>query len=108
MEKPLILTDVNFKKEVLESKEPVLVDFWASWCPPCKMVEPMLEELSRQYGEKIKITRMNVDQNPASASIYQITGVPTFIIFKFSEIVGRRTGAQSMEQIEEMIREAVG
>ena len=105
MTKPLVLADNNFKEEVLESKEPVLVDFWASWCPPCKMVEPTIKELAKDLTGEVKMAKINVDQNPKSASDYKIMGVPTFIIFKDGEEITRRVGAQSKEQLLDMLRE---
>lgn len=108
MEKQLALTDKNFKKEVLESKAPVLVDFWASWCPPCKMVEPIIEELSTELDGRIKVGKMNVDQNNMTAANYEIRGVPTFIIFNSGKEILRRTGAQSKQQLKEMLKEVLG
>jgi thioredoxin 1 len=99
----LTFTDDNFKEEVLDSDIPVLVDFWASWCPPCKMMEPVIKKLAEEYAGKIKIGKLNVDQNPKIASKYKIRGVPTFLIFNSGKIVGRRTGAQSKEQLEQML-----
>jgi thioredoxin 1 len=97
--------DDNFKEEVLESKIPVLVDFWASWCPPCKMVEPIVEELAYEYSEKVKIGKLNVDQNPKTVAEYNIYGVPTFILFNEGKIVQRRTGAQTKAQLKDMLKE---
>mgnify|MGYP000557142746 CR=1 FL=1 len=99
----LRLTDTNFEKEVFKSDIPVLVDFWASWCPPCKVIEPVIEELAKEYEDKVKIAKINVDQNPKAASKFQIKGVPTFILFNSSKIVQQRVGAQSKKQLEEMI-----
>ena len=106
VKKPLILTDRNFKKEVLESKIPVLVDFWASWCPPCKMIEPAIQELAGNLNGIIKVTKINVDQNPISASKYHIAGVPTFIIFKNDKEASKRVGAQSKQQLLDMLKDA--
>ena len=105
MKKPLLLTDKNFREEVLESKIPVLVDFWASWCPPCKMTEPTIQELAQNLDGVIKIAKINVDQNPISASEYQIMGVPTFIIFRNGNEIARRVGAQSKQQLLDMLEE---
>lgn len=102
MSDPIRITDSNFEEEVLNSKIPVLVDFWASWCPPCKMTEPMILELAREYDGKIKIVKLNVDQNPKISSEYQIMGVPTFILFNSGTEVQRRVGAQSKEQLNQM------
>ena len=105
MTRPLALADHNFKEEVLESKKPVLVDFWASWCPPCKMVEPTVMALAKDLTGEVKMAKINVDQNPKSAFDYKIMGVPTFIVFKGGEEITRRIGAQSKEQLLDMLRE---
>jgi thioredoxin 1 len=107
MKGPAALTDNNFKKEVLESELPVLVDFWASWCPPCKMTEPVLVDLSRELDGRIKVGKINVDQNPQTASDFQIMGVPTFMLFKNGRILKQETGARSKQQLLNMIKEAV-
>jgi thioredoxin 1 len=106
MNKELRLTDFNFKTEALESKMPVLVDFWGSWCPACKMMEPVIQELSQEYDGKIKIGKLNVDQNNHTATNYKINGVPTFIILNSGKIISRRTGAQSKLQLKQMLEEA--
>jgi len=101
------LTDSNFKEQVLESESPVLVDFWSSWCPPCKMTEPVIDELASQLDGKIKVGKMNVDQNPGVSAEYNIAGVPTFILFKNGEILRREVGARSKQQLLKMIDEAL-
>jgi len=100
----LRLTDVNFKREVLGADVPVLVDFWASWCPPCKMVEPVIAELAAEYDGRLKVGKLNVDQNPRMAAHYNILGVPTFIVFSAGEPGERRVGAQSKVQLEALLR----
>ena len=100
-------TDGNFEQEVLRSELPVLVDFWASWCPPCKMVEPLLTELAEECLGKVKIGKLHVDQNPVTASRYRIEGVPTFILFYSGRQIQQRIGAQSKGQLREMIKEAL-
>ena len=106
MSKVGIVTDKNFKEEILESRIPVLVDFWASWCPPCKMTEPTVHELSLELNGAVKVVKINVDQNPISASQYEIAGVPTFIIFENGKEISRCIGAQSKQQLLSIIREA--
>jgi len=96
-------TDSDFKDEVLNSNVPVLVDFWASWCPPCKMTEPLIDKLSQEYDSKVKIGKINVDQNPQTSAEYAIKGVPTFITFKAGEIVERRVAAQTERQLRQML-----
>lgn len=103
MKKVLRLTDANFDCEVSNSTIPVLIDFWASWCPPCKMVEPVLEELACEYDGRIKVLKLNVDQNPKIASKYRIHGVPSFVLLNSDKILQQRTGAQSKNQLKEMI-----
>jgi len=105
MKRLIVLRDSSFKKEVIESEIPVLIDFWASWCPPCKMIEPIIEELSQDLEGAVKITKINVDQNPTSASAHKIMGVPTFIIFKCGKEMGRRVGAQSKTQLMDMLKD---
>lgn len=107
MDRVLRLTDANFEQEVLKSNIPVLVDFWASWCPPCKMVEPLIAELAEECDGKIKVGKLHVDQNPKTASKYNIKGVPTFILFSSGEAVRQRVGAQSKAQLKQMLRDVV-
>lgn len=106
MKRGLIFTDANFEDEVLSSEIPVLVDFWGSWCPACKMVEPIIDELASEMDGKIKVGKINVDQNPRIGSFYNINGVPTFILLKPGTIVGRVTGARSKRQLLNLIKEA--
>ena len=104
MEQVLRLTDANFEQEVLGARVPVLVDFWASWCLPCKMMEPVIAELATECDGGLKIGKLNVDQNPRSAARYRIVGVPTFIVFSAGEVREQRTGAQSKAQLKELLR----
>lgn len=106
MSKVVRLTDRNFEAEVLASDVPVLVEFWGSWCPPCKMMEPTLGQLAIDYDSRLKVGKINVDQNPRMAAQYKILGAPTFIVFSSGEIRGRRTGAQSEAQLENLLDEA--
>jgi thioredoxin 1 len=99
----LRLTDTNFEQEVLAADTPVLVDFWASWCPPCKMMEPVIEELAADYNGRLKVGKLHVDQNPKTASLYQILGVPTFALFQAGKILQQRVGAQSKTQLVQML-----
>jgi thioredoxin 1 len=96
-------TDKDFDNVVIQSEAPVLVDFWASWCTPCKMSEPMINELAHSYDGKIKIAKLNVDQNPKTAARYKIMGIPTYILFNSGEEIERKTGAQSKEQLMRII-----
>jgi thioredoxin 1 len=96
-------TDKNFEELVLESDIPVLVDFWASWCPPCKMSEPIIKDLAQEYDGKVKIAKVNVDQNPRTAAKYHIMGVPTYILFQSGDEIERKVGAQSKDQLIKIV-----
>jgi thioredoxin 1 len=102
----LRLTDRNFDAEVLAADLPVLVEFWGSWCPPCKMMEPTLDQLSTDYAGRVKVGKINVDQNPRTATTYHIQGAPTFVVFNTGAVTGRRVGAQSERQLEDLLEEA--
>jgi thioredoxin 1 len=93
MSKAAPVTDSTFKEEVLDSEVPVLVDFWAPWCGPCRMVGPVVDEIAEQYGEKLKVVKMNTDENPGIASQYGIRSIPTLMIFKGGEKVDMVVGA---------------
>lgn len=99
----LALTDANFKSEVLQSKTPVLVDFWAEWCGPCRMLTPIVEKLAKDYAGKIKVGKMNVDENPETPSEYGIQGIPTILFFKNGELVQRMIGFQQEDKIKSEI-----
>jgi thioredoxin 1 len=103
MSEILRLTDANFEHQVLKCGLPVLVEFWASWCPPCKMMEPTLTELAREYDGQIKICKMNTDQNPRTTMRYTVQGVPTFVMFEAGKPKGRRVGAQSRTQLVSLL-----
>jgi thioredoxin 1 len=96
----MTFTDANFDKEVFKAKEPVLVDFWAEWCGPCKMLGPTIEELAKEYSGKIKIGKVNVDENPGISSKFGIRSIPTLLMFKDGEIVGQMMGAQPKASIK--------
>lgn len=88
----LEFTDANFQAEVLDASEPVLVDFWAPWCGPCKLMLPTIEELADEYGSKVRIGKLNTDENPQTASSHKITAIPTVLLFKGGDIVDRFVG----------------
>jgi len=100
------LTDANFETEALDADVPVLVEFWGSWCPPCKMMEPLLAELAVEYDGRIKVGKINADQNPRTVARYTVQGMPTFIVFDAGEVKGRRVGAQSRGQLQALLEEA--
>lgn len=96
----VIFTDQNFEQEVLKSDLPVLVDFWASWCGPCKMQGPIIEELAKDFNGKAKIGKLEVDENPQMAQKHSVMSIPTLILFKKGEIVWQATGLQQKKVIE--------
>ena len=98
MHKPI--TDSEFESEVLKSDVPVLVDFWAPWCGPCKAMNPILEEVAAEYEGKVKVVKMNVDENSDTPNKFNVLSIPTFIIFKKGEAVGSFIGARPKEDVK--------
>ena len=101
------VTDDDFSTVVLSSSTPVLVDFWAEWCGPCKMVAPILDEIAAAHGDKLTIVKLNVDENPAVASKYGIMSIPTLMVFKNGELAARQVGAAPRQKLEQWINTAV-
>ena len=97
------VSDASFESDVLKSAEPVVVDFWAEWCGPCRMIAPALEEISGQVGDKVKIVKLNVDENPNTAAKYGIMSIPTLLMFKNGEIASRQVGAQPKQKLHQWI-----
>ncbi|MEJ7926616.1 thioredoxin [Sphingobium sp. AN641] len=87
------VTDLSFKADVINSDRPVLVDFWAEWCGPCKMIGPALEEISDELGEQVTIAKVNIDENPDAPGRYGVRGIPTMILFKGGEVIATKVGA---------------
>ena len=101
------VTDASFDKDVLKASGPVVVDFWAEWCGPCRMIAPALEEIAGQMGEKVKIVKLNVDENPQTAAKYGIMSIPTLMMFKNGEIASRQVGAVPKQKLHQWISGAV-
>jgi thioredoxin 1 len=99
MGKPVPVTDATFEAEVLKSNVPVLVDFWAEWCGPCKMIAPHVEELGEQFGDKLKIGKLDVDENQDTAMAYGVMGIPTLILYKNGKPIERITGYMPKERL---------
>ena len=102
-DKTITVTDTNFEKEVIKSDIPVLVDFWAEWCMPCKMVTPILKEIAEEMEGKIKIAKLNVDNSPQSAGQYEIRSIPSLLIFKSGSVVEQIIGALPKNTIQQKI-----
>ena len=101
------VTESNFEEEVVKSDVPVLVDFWAEWCGPCKMIAPILDEIAKEYGEKLKICKIDVDSNPDIAPKFGIRGIPTLIMFKDGNAESTKVGAVSKSQLVEFVDEII-
>ncbi len=103
MSQPIHVTDGEFQTKVLDSSTPVVVDFWAPWCGPCRMVAPVLDELAAEYGDKVVITKVNTDENPEWAMKYGVQGIPTMLFVKDGEIVDRVVGAHPKPSIQQRV-----
>ncbi|MCB1649005.1 MAG: thioredoxin TrxA [Pseudomonadales bacterium] len=97
------ISDASFEQDVLQAPGPVMVDFWAEWCGPCKMIAPVLEELADEYAGRLTIAKLNIDSNTATAPKYGVRGIPTLIIFKNGEVAGTKVGALSRSQLAAFI-----
>jgi thioredoxin 1 len=101
--KPVEVTDSNFQNEVLLSDKPVLIDFWAEWCGPCKMIAPMVEELAKEYDGKLKVGKVDVDSNQQTSMQYGIRSIPTLLIFKGGKVVDQLVGAVPKKMLAEKV-----
>ncbi len=101
------VTDATFEDEVLKSETPVLVDFWAEWCAPCRAIAPIVKELADQYGEKIKVVKINIDDSPQTPGNYGIRSIPTVLAFKDGQVAGQLTGARPRGDFEKLINDVL-
>jgi thioredoxin 1 len=100
------ITDSSFEADVLKSDKPVLVDFWAEWCGPCKMIAPVLDELANEYGGKVKIAKVNIDEHQNLAAQYRVTAIPTLLVFKGGQVVEQMVGAKSKRDLKASLDKA--
>ena len=101
------VTDASFEQDVLKSDTPVVVDFWAEWCGPCKQIGPSLEQIASEMGERVKIAKVNVDDNPGAAARYGVRGIPTLLVFKNGQIVAQKVGAAPKSVLSNWIEESI-
>jgi thioredoxin len=106
-EKIINVTDSTFDTLVLKSSTPALVDFWASWCAPCRAIAPIVDEMATQYDGRVRVAKMNVDENPATPGKYGVRGIPTLILFKDGKVVDQLVGAVPKNQIKDLIEKGL-
>lgn len=106
-DKVMTFTDANFDREVLQSDIPVLVDFWATWCAPCKAIAPLIDAVADEYSGKVKVGKVNVDDNPATPGKYGVRGIPTLILFKGGTVLDQVVGAVPKSQLDALIAKAL-
>jgi thioredoxin len=106
-DKMVVLNDQNWNQEVLESKDPVLVDFWAEWCAPCRMIAPLVEAIAQEYAGRIKVGKLDVDSSPEVAGRYDIRSIPTLLVFKGGKVVEQRVGAVPKAELARLVERHV-
>ncbi|MFN8769525.1 MAG: thioredoxin TrxA [Neisseriaceae bacterium] len=107
MSNVLYATDSSFESDVLQSEVPVLVDFWAEWCGPCRMLSPILDEVAKEYEGKLKIVKLNVDDNSVTSAVYGVRGIPTLLLFKNGQVVGTKVGSLPKSQLTTFIDSSI-
>jgi thioredoxin 1 len=108
MAEVLEITDQNFEAEILRSDKPAIVDFWAEWCAPCRAIAPIVKDLAARYGDKVKIAKMNVDENPATPGSYSVRAIPTVLAFRGGQVVDQLSGARPKAAFEELVQKVLG
>jgi thioredoxin 1 len=101
------VTDASFESDVLKSAQPVLIDFWAPWCGPCRAIAPVVEQMANEYDGKLKIVKVNIDENPRVPTQYDVRSIPTLLMFKDGKVVGQIVGAVPRPKIEELVRKVL-
>jgi thioredoxin 1 len=101
------VTDASFENDVLKSTEPVLIDFWAPWCGPCRAIGPVVEQLAKEYAGKVKMVKVNIDDNPRVPTQYDVRSIPTLLLFKDGKVLGQIVGAVPKPKIEELVKKAL-
>ena len=101
------ISDESFEEEVLQSEKPVLIDYWAEWCGPCKMIAPVLDEIATEYSERLKVVKLNIDDNPQTPPKYGIRGIPTLMVFKNGVVEATKVGAVSKAQLTTFIEDSL-
>ncbi len=107
MSEEITITKGNFESEVMKSQVPVLADFWAEWCGPCRVIDPILKDIAKTYGDKLKVVKINVDQEQDLALKFNVNSIPTLLIFKNGQVVKQQIGAMPRPMLEKMIKEVV-